>query len=222
MAAGISRPAVACRETPEGGIGRRHEPTKPAASCACAELFAETPVNHGRARAPSCLAVDELPGDARALTGRMNPYPNWVDPGGLKMFKRILVPTDLTDRTLKALNIALKIAVHDGASITLLHVIETIEDTEEDFSGFYSKLGKAAEKKMNGIIEDFRVDGPPIAKEIIYGKRVREIIRFAGEKEIDLIVLSSHRVDVDNAVQGWGTISYKVGILSQCPVLLVK
>lgn len=138
------------------------------------------------------------------------------------MFKHILVPTDLTDRSLKALEIAVKMALHDGCPITLLHVIETIEGTEEEFSEFYNKLGRAAEKKMNKIIGEAGSDRLSIAREIIYGKRVREIIRFAGEREIDLIVLSSHRVDADNMAQGWGTISYKVGILSQCPVLLVK
>jgi nucleotide-binding universal stress UspA family protein len=138
------------------------------------------------------------------------------------MFKHILVPTDLTDRSLKALEIAIKMALHEGCPITLLHVIETIDDTDEDFSEFYDKLGRAAEKRMNRIISESLQNRLTIAKEIIYGKRVREIIRFAGERQIDLIVLSSHRVDVDNVVQGWGTISYKVGILSPCPVLLVK
>jgi hypothetical protein len=42
------------------------------------------------------------------------------------------------------------------------------------------------------------------------------------ESGVELIVLSSHRVDLQNPGAGWGTMSYKVGILSQCPVLIVK
>jgi universal stress protein A len=55
------------------------------------------------------------------------------------------------------------------------------------------------------------------------GNRVAEILRFAQENKIDLIVMSSHKLPVRRpTVESWGTISYKVGILSRCPVLLVK
>ena len=36
------------------------------------------------------------------------------------------------------------------------------------------------------------------------------------------IVLASHRVNPSKVNRDWGTISYKVGLLAQCPVLLVK
>ena len=44
----------------------------------------------------------------------------------------------------------------------------------------------------------------------------------AREKEIDLIVLNSHKIDKVDEVKDWATISYKVGILSHCPVMMVK
>jgi hypothetical protein len=61
-----------------------------------------------------------------------------------------------------------------------------------------------------------------IKSEIIYGRRVREILNFAQEHEVDLIIPNSHRINPTDPTQGWDTISYKVGILSQCPVMLVK
>ena len=45
---------------------------------------------------------------------------------------------------------------------------------------------------------------------------------YAVEAGIDLIVLKSHRIDRQNFSTGWGTVSYKVGILAQYPVFLVK
>jgi len=67
------------------------------------------------------------------------------------------------------------------------------------------------------------ISGPfTLQNEIIYGKRVKEIVRFATDKEIDLIILSSHKLDNIDAAEGWATISYRVGILSPCPVLMVK
>ena len=61
-----------------------------------------------------------------------------------------------------------------------------------------------------------------IQTEILYGNRANEIVRFAHENDIDLIVLSSHRIDAATEALGFGTISYKVGILAHCPVMMVK
>jgi nucleotide-binding universal stress UspA family protein len=57
---------------------------------------------------------------------------------------------------------------------------------------------------------------------VVYGRRAEGIVDFAAAHDVDLIVLASHRVDPSMANRDWGTISYKVGILAQCPVLLVK
>ncbi len=45
---------------------------------------------------------------------------------------------------------------------------------------------------------------------------------FAAEEDSDLIILSSHRIDLENPGSSWTTLSYKVAILAQRPVLLVK
>jgi nucleotide-binding universal stress UspA family protein len=139
------------------------------------------------------------------------------------MFNHILVPTDLTEKSLKALEVAVKMTVPGGGRITLLHVIETIEDSgSEEFRDFYNQLEKRARKSMEEVLLKYLEQQPVIGKEILYGKRVIEIVRFAEEQGIDLIILSSHRVERENGLQAWGTISYKVGILSHCPVMLVK
>jgi universal stress protein A len=139
------------------------------------------------------------------------------------VFNRILVPTDLTERSLKALEVAVRMALHDGSRISLLHVIETIDDAEfEDFQDFYRKLEKHARKLMEEMVGKYGDERVIIERDIIYGKRVKEIVRFAEEQAIDLIVLSSHPVEKEAGLQAWGTISYKVGILSNCPVMLVK
>ncbi len=55
-----------------------------------------------------------------------------------------------------------------------------------------------------------------------YGKRAEAIVRYAENRDMDLIVLSSHKVDRDHPALGWGTISYRIAIVARCPVLLVK
>jgi len=139
------------------------------------------------------------------------------------MFKHILVPTDLTDSTFEALNIAVKMALHEQSQVTLLHIIETIADAQfEEFEDFYLKLKRRAQKKMELMLDRYQQELLSINREITYGKRVNEIVKFADQNAIDLIVLTSHRIEVTESSKGWGTISYKVGILSPCPVMLVK
>ncbi len=148
------------------------------------------------------------------------------------MFDHILVPTDGTEITQHALDIA--VTMHSELksetprrTITLLHVIETIADDEaEEFERFYTTLRKRAEKKMNALIEPYQetqsTGNFTIEPTILLGSRVQEILAFAKDTKVDLIILNSHKIDVSNPTQGWGTISHKVGILSQCPVMLVK
>ena len=139
------------------------------------------------------------------------------------MFQRLMVPVDLTDKNIVALNIAAQIAAQNKASITLLHVIETIPDLSfEELQEFYRNLEKKAMNKMNELAERLLEKGLTVHQKVQYGNRAEEIVKYATEHQIDLIVLTSHKVDLENPGRGWGTISYKVGILSQCPVLLVK
>ena len=139
------------------------------------------------------------------------------------MFKHILVPSDLTERNRKAMDIAVKMALVNEASITLLHVVETMEEADsDDFQKFYKQLGSRANKVIDKLIAQYGPKSVSIEKQILYGKRVFEIINFAAEHQVDLIIMSSHKLDPENAAEGWGTISFKVGVLSHCPVMLVK
>ena len=138
------------------------------------------------------------------------------------MFKKIMVPLDLSDAKNPALLVAKKIAQQNHAQLTLLHVIEKIEFLPSaETKPFYTRLKKTGTEKLRKIAEKFN-SGRKAKTKIILGNRARSIVRYAVEHDIDLIVMNSHRVDLKEPDKGWGTISYKVAILSQCPVLLVK
>jgi universal stress protein A len=139
------------------------------------------------------------------------------------MFRNILVPTDLSEKTHHSLEIAVKLAIQHKGKVTLLHVIETIEDANfDEFEDFYNKLKRRAQRIMNEMTAPYMSGETIVEKEVMYGRRVQEIVQFADGRAIDLIVLSSHKIDVQNPSQGWSTISYKVGFLSPCPVMLIK
>jgi nucleotide-binding universal stress UspA family protein len=139
------------------------------------------------------------------------------------MFKNILVPTDFLDNDQHALDIAVRLCSMGNGKISLLHVIEVIQNTTfEEFEDFYSGLEKRSFKGLNTIIDRLDTQGITVEPGVVYGNRTREIVRYAEENNADLIIMKSHKIDLEERSQGWGTISYKVSILAQCPVLLVK
>lgn len=141
------------------------------------------------------------------------------------MFRNILVPVDFTLKNEAALNTALDLARGPGglAKVTLLHVIETIEHVEfDEMKDFYRGLETRAAAKLFGMEERFKSAAIPVYHEILYGKRAEAIVHHAEEREADLIVLSSHKVDRDHPALSVGTISYRIAIVARCPVLLVK
>ena len=137
------------------------------------------------------------------------------------MFRRILVPVDFTRKNARAVKVAARLATQRGASVTLLHVIERVDAGDDAaLAGFYRGLEKSARTKMGALLAS--AGRVPTHAEIVYGNRVNEILRLAEENKTDLIVMGSHRLALKHPGQNWGTISYKIGILARCPVLLVK
>jgi nucleotide-binding universal stress UspA family protein len=139
------------------------------------------------------------------------------------VFQRVLVPVDFTPRSLRAARAAARIAATTRAMTTLLHVIERIDEAgPAGLETFYRKLEGAARRKLEKFAVPFAARGFPVKAEIVYGKPVAEILRYAKASRSDLIVMSSHKLTLRRAAENWGTTSYKVGILSRCPVLLIK
>jgi nucleotide-binding universal stress UspA family protein len=138
-------------------------------------------------------------------------------------FRHILVPTDLTSRTDKVLDMASHLAGVDDSRITLLHVIETIDGLPAaDVGPFYEHLERKARVSMKRFEGRTWKDGVRCETAIVYGKRSEAIVKFAATHRVDLIVLASHKVNPATVNRDCATISYKTGILAPCPVLLVK
>lgn len=138
-------------------------------------------------------------------------------------FEHILVPVDFTAKNQGATDIAFELAVQNKARTTLLHVIEAIEFIpDEETVEFYRHLEERANGELDLISQRFENAHVEVACKIRYGKRAHEIVRYEMDHGVDLIVMSSHRIDADHPAQSLGTLSYQVAMLCQCPVLLVK
>ena len=139
------------------------------------------------------------------------------------MFNRILVPVDLTKKSLPAIDLALELAGKSRAHVILHHVIETIEHVPlDEMKDFYSRLEIRARKGLKELSEKFEAIGLKVDPLVTYGHRTQGIIETAVARQADLIVMASHRIDPELPGHDWGTISYGVAVLAPCNVLLVK
>lgn len=137
-------------------------------------------------------------------------------------FERILLPIDLSDRHGAAIDLAATL-VGQAGEVVLLHVIEDIAGLpSEEGKGFYGRLETAARTHLDrlaGVLNNRKV---ACRAEVVYGHRAAEIVRYATDAKTDLIITIAPRVDPKNVAAGWGSLSYKISLLSPCPVLLVK
>jgi nucleotide-binding universal stress UspA family protein len=139
------------------------------------------------------------------------------------MFTRILLPLDLTAKHRQAVDIAAELASQNSGDVTLLHVIEEIRGLSMDEEPeFFQRLEQTAKKDLDEIGRLFSERGIAWRTLIRYGNRVHEVARCAEEMRSDLIVVTSPRLDPEHPTLSWGSLSWKIGILGPCPVLMVK
>ena len=143
-------------------------------------------------------------------------------PHSAQMFRRILIPLDLSERHRRAVDVAAGLADPSG-TLTLLHVIAEIEGVRpEELGEFYDGLRARAAEVLKRPADELAARGLESRVEIIVGRRGFEILRIAEEEDHDLIVLASHHIDPARPGGGLGTLSHQVALLAPCDVLLVR
>ena len=134
--------------------------------------------------------------------------------------KHILVPIDFSETSDAALKYAVGLAQAVTAQLYLLHVPgKTGEDLEADFPiGQFESTARGRLEAVTGPEHLARIR-PEYAVRI--GTPADEIIRYATERDIDLIVMGTHgRSGVAHVVIG--SVTEKVVRAAPCPVLVVR
>jgi nucleotide-binding universal stress UspA family protein len=144
--------------------------------------------------------------------------------------KKILVPTDFSEYSDRALQKALDIAKEEGSEVLLFHVIHAdfqtcVVDycfTVDEIEAIKSRMFTAVKENMQKELDKY-----PLSKEVKVSTEVRngvpydEILKFQEEKGADLIVISSHgRSAITSFLMG--NVTSRVIKRAQCEVLLVK
>ncbi len=137
------------------------------------------------------------------------------------MFRSVLVPVDFTEKNVDAVALAARLVDADG-SVKLIHVVQAVPGIDfEEERDFYRRLEASATTQLSALgqrLQDREVSWSAL---LVVGSRCGEILR-AAASDVDLIVVSSHRIDLERRGAGAGTLSYQIAVAAPCPVLLVK
>lgn len=142
--------------------------------------------------------------------------------------RRILVPTDFSTYAQHALVYAAAFAEKFGAELYLLHVFQDLAVYQPDevtvgppVVPSVEQLTASARSALEQIVVEKQLQRFNIRTEVREGTAVDEIVDFAEENTIDLIVMGRHG-------RGWlahvllGSVAEKVVRKAPCPVLMVR
>lgn len=140
------------------------------------------------------------------------------------MFKKILVPLDGSELAGVALPYAEELAGRIGSRITLLFVSESAKFEDEYLHMHQFYIQKMSENIKQDIEKKW---GKQLAREIIVDSKILvgnpadEIIDYADEAKVDLIMMSTHG---RTGIGRWaiGSVAYKVVKAASLPVYLVR
>jgi len=143
--------------------------------------------------------------------------------------RSILLPTDFSDCGNYALGYAASLARTFSATIICVHVIEPFVPTV-GYSGMTEplpiaditdQLEDSAERELPKLGGREECAGLDIEEVIVHGEAASEIVRVAKDRNVDLIVVSSHgRTGLGRIL--FGSTAEAVVRHASCPVLVVK
>jgi len=144
--------------------------------------------------------------------------------------KKILYPTDFSEYSLAALPYAAVLAQQNDAQLYCLHVVEMPK--EEHLIGDYmvplnvphvpeDKILRTARTRLERFVSEHLSEIDNVTPRVLTGTPFVEIIRYARDQFIDLIVIGTHGHSALAAML-LGSVAEKVVRKAPCPVLTVR
>lgn len=143
--------------------------------------------------------------------------------------KNVLCPTDFSEPSYEALTIAVELATHFDAVLHIITVVPLvpiveapigIESSSFNIASYQKELEGQAKKSLKNLVEQKIGSNIKVTTAVLIGNAAAEIIRYATEKNIDIIVIATH------GLSGWrrfiaGSTTEQVVRQSTCPVLTI-
>lgn len=174
------------------------------------------------AKSPGTVVVEVGPQDPGILSPQAGRAP---EAAAVFALRRILVPIDFSDCSRKALAYAVPFARQFGASLTLLYVVQMNYAVGEfgaiDFPVPENEIRANAEKELAKLVASAVEEPLPTETLVRVGRPVQEIIATARERDIDLIIMSTHgHTGIKHLLLG--SVTENVVRYAPCPVLTVR
>jgi nucleotide-binding universal stress UspA family protein len=145
----------------------------------------------------------------------------------LQEIKNILVPVDFSENSQKILQSANYFAKKCEAALTVVFVVQSIEDYSGFFvphipiSQFEEEMVEGASNKMKAFLADNLDASVPCSSRVLIGDVAEEIIKFAEAEKFDLIIMGTHGYKGLEKVL-FGSVAEKVVKRSPSPVLTIN
>jgi len=144
--------------------------------------------------------------------------------------KNILCPTDFSDPSYEALKAADELAAHFGATLHITNVVPLVpiveapigvESASFNVASYQQELEGQAQKSLKNMVDQKISRGVTAVTEVLIGNAAGEVMRYASEKRIDMIVIATH------GLSGWrrfisGSTTEQIVRQASCPVLTIR
>jgi nucleotide-binding universal stress UspA family protein len=143
--------------------------------------------------------------------------------------KKVLFCTDFSDNSRPACKCAIEYSMAFGAELRILHVINTARigypsltgEMPLDIRQSLNNIRESVDKGLGILAEECRKAGALVQTHFRTGIPGHEIVRFAAESSVELIVMGTHgRTGLSHLLMG--SAAEKVVRAAMCPVLTVK
>lgn len=140
--------------------------------------------------------------------------------------EKVLHPTDFSNNSDHALKYACAFAKHFGAELHLIHVVAdlalVIVPPVDEYlpESYYEDARQRADDELSKMPNEALIGNIAVLKKSLGGAVFPQIVRYAKENNIDMIVMGTHGYSgLTHLVMG--SIAEKVVRKSPCPVLTV-
>jgi len=143
----------------------------------------------------------------------------------LDKIKKILVPTDGSDCSLRAAQLAIYLAKMFESEIFVIYVIDTVILDEISRGGEKEAVEKELEEKghryLNYIVKQAEREGLKANSILVRGEPYDQIVRYARNLGVGLIVMGTYgRRGAERILIG--SVAERVIEYAPCPVLVVR
>ena len=142
--------------------------------------------------------------------------------------RKIVCPTDFSVPSLDGVATANELALHFGAEVLLVHVVPPVPVVAATPGGasfnivaYQEEMVSSSKERLAGMQKERFAQELHVRPIVSLGSAANEIIRIAGEENVDLIVMATH------GETGWrrlvfGSVAERVVRLSDIPVLTIR